>query len=299
MLACALARRARAPLRVRAALTPPPRAAATDMATMTSGVFAGAGGGARPAGASPAHAPRAPRALVPFAEGSEDVEFACIVDVLRRADVAVVAAGVGLGGLARGAPLTLARGLRVVADARIEELPADAPFDAVVLPGGMPGAARLAACPALSALLQRHAARGGLVGAICAAPAVVLAPAGLLRGAAEATAYPSFVPKLRAAARAADADAGADVGHHAGSGCAVVDDEARDVVVSRGALPAAFTVVTSRGPATALAFALQIVAQLLGEARARAVGEAMLVDAAVLARVAARAKAHAADGDGE
>jgi len=252
----------------------------------------------------PPPAPRAPRVLVPVAEGTEDIELACIVNVLRRAEAQVVVAGVGLAAAAtaaaaRSAPLALARGLRVVADARVEELAADAPFDAIVLPGGMPGAQHLAASPALGALLQRHAARGGLVGAICAAPAVVLAPAGLLRGVAEATAYPAFAAKLRGAMSAADAGAGANVGRGAvPPTCAVVDDEARDVVVSRAAAPLAFTVVTSRGPATALAFALQVVAQLLGEARARAVGEAMLVDGATLARVAARAKAHAASGGG-
>ncbi len=79
------------------------------------------------------------RALVLLAEGAEEMETAMIVDTLRRGNVGVVLAGVD-----GAAAVTCSRKLRIVPDASLQEV-AEQSFDAVVLPGGTGGAARLAA----------------------------------------------------------------------------------------------------------------------------------------------------------
>ena len=70
-----------------------------------------------------------------------------------------------------------------------------AALEAVVLPGGMPGASNLAQSPAVNAAIDSALQSGAVIGAICAAPAVVLARRGLLRGK-RATCYPSFREEL-------------------------------------------------------------------------------------------------------
>lgn len=178
------------------------------------------------------------RALVPIAEGSEEIEAVCVIDTLRRAGIEVDVASVE-GVL----EVTASRGVRLVADMLISE--AHPPYDVIVLPGGIPGAERLAASSNLRELLMEQAASGRLVGAICAAPAVVLLPLGLLKGR-NATCHPSFYdqldPKRALAAR---------------------------VVHDRG-------IVTSRGPGTAIEFALKLIELLCGASKARKVAEPML-----------------------
>mmetsp|Transcript_17559 Transcript_17559/g.56019 ORF Transcript_17559/g.56019 Transcript_17559/m.56019 type:complete len:188 (-) Transcript_17559:823-1386(-) len=171
-----------------------------------------------------------PRVLVAAAEGSEELETVAVVDVLRRAGANVTLAGVG------GTVLRCSRGVVLQADRAIEEVPAAEQFDCVVCPGGMPGATNLAASAALAQILRRHADADAVIAAICAAPAVVLAPLGLLDGAA-ATCHPAFADKLP-------------------GGCS----EDRVVVSKDGKL------VTSRGPGTAIEFALKLVELLCGAA---------------------------------
>ena len=74
------------------------------------------------------------RVLVPIADGTEEMEFTIVVDVLRRADVDVVTAGV-----AGPDPVTCSRGVRIVPDIALDAVTGD--FDWIVLPGGGPGAA--------------------------------------------------------------------------------------------------------------------------------------------------------------
>ncbi len=182
-----------------------------------------------------------PRVLVPVADGSEEIEVVGIVDTLRRADVAVTLAAVG-----DDLAVTCSRGVRLIADTRLEDLTVLA-FDLIALPGGMPGAEHLRAAPALAELLHAQVRRGGWLGAICAAPAVVLQPLGLLAGR-RATCHPSFFEVLDPALRS----------------------EERVVVDTAGRL------VTSRGPGTALEFALALVGVLCGEERRRQVAAPML-----------------------
>lgn len=114
----------------------------------------------------------------------------------------------------------------------------DHEFDAVVLPGGLPGADHLEADERVRQLLRRHAESGHLTGAICAAPKV-LAAAGLLEGK-RATSYPGVLDAIQPPGTTVTG--------------APVEIDGR--------------VITSRGPGTAMDFALTLIEHLLGpEAR--------------------------------
>lgn len=173
-----------------------------------------------------------PRVLVPIAEGSEEIEAVTIIDLLRRAGIEVVVAGLEPG------PVKASRGVSLLPDAALGTV-LEEDFDMVVLPGGAGGAERLQQDPRVHRLLQRQVAAGRFTAAICAAPKV-LATAGLLKGR-RATSFPGFL------------DAAADVTRE--ETAVVVDD----------------LVVTSRGPGTAMDFALTLIALLLGEEQAREV----------------------------
>ncbi|CAJ1952528.1 unnamed protein product [Cylindrotheca closterium] len=184
----------------------------------------------------------AKRVLVPVAEGSEEIETTCITDTLTRFGAEVTIASVMPGELV----CKMSRGIKVMADVNIDEA-AKEEWDLIVLPGGMPGAEHLRDSAALIGLLEKQKSQNKPYAAICAAPAVVLASKGLLEGEG-ATCYPApgFRSKLTNP----------------------TDDEV------------AFTVgkvTTSKGPGTALKFALELGEQLFGkEARAKIQSE-MLV----------------------
>src|SRR5690606_29564650 len=116
----------------------------------------------------------AKRALVPIADGTEEIEAVCVIDTLRRADVDVTVASV-MGRL----QVTAARETKLVADVLIEDC-ADQVYDLVALPGGIPGAEHLRDSEVLTAILRAQAGAGKLYAAICAAPAVALHTHGLL-----------------------------------------------------------------------------------------------------------------------
>ena len=169
------------------------------------------------------------KVLVPLAPGFEDLEATTIIDLLRRAGIEVVTAGLQPG-LVQGA-----RGLRVQPDAELDAV-LDQDFDMIALPGGMPGAEHLKNDARIQALLKRLAGAGKYTAAICAAP-IALAAVGLLDGK-KATSYPGFVDKLHLPGTTYLADA------------VVVDGR----------------VVTSRGPGTAMDFALELIRLLAGAA---------------------------------
>lgn len=169
------------------------------------------------------------KVVVLLADGFEEVEAITPIDFLRRAGCDVTVAGVS------GKSVTGSHGIRVTADAEVREC-VDT-YDAVVVPGGMPGATHVAESGAAVDLIKRTELEGGLVAAICAAPAVVLSPNGFLDGK-KATCYPGF---------------------ERGFGDTEYSDE-RVVVDGR--------VVTSRGPGTAAEFALTLVRLLVGEGSA-------------------------------
>jgi 4-methyl-5(b-hydroxyethyl)-thiazole monophosphate biosynthesis len=171
-----------------------------------------------------------PRVLVPLAQGCEELEAVTIIDLLRRAGIEVVSAGLATG------PVRASRGTVLVPDATLDEaLKQD--YDMVVLPGGMPGAKHLNEDPRVRALLHKMADSGRFTAAICAAP-LVLAEAGLLTGK-RATSYPGFVDKMNLP----------DVTY------------VHEPVVQDG------NIITSRGPGTAMDFALGLIEALLGRAK--------------------------------
>jgi len=183
------------------------------------------------------------RVLVPLARGFEEIEAVTIVDVLRRAEVEVVLAGLDGSGAVEGA-----HGMRVDAPVALAAVESQ-DFDMIVLPGGEPGTTHLAADARLSAMLKRHAAAARPFAAICAAPRV-LAAQGLLANLA-ATSYPSVESQVRAGGARYSTDR----------------------VVRDG------RVLTSRGPGTALEFALAVVEMLGDSSRAAALRHAMLAGA--------------------
>lgn len=167
------------------------------------------------------------RVLVPLADGCEELEAVTVIDLLRRAGIEVICAGLADG------PVRASRGVVLLPDCALDEV-LDQGFDMVVLPGGLPGADHLDADSRIHALLQRMAEEDRYTAAICAAPKVLL-NAGLLDGH-KATAYPGVID-----GRMTDA---------AGL--------LSDPVVVDG------RIVTSRGPGTAMDFALTLIEQLLG-----------------------------------
>lgn len=159
-----------------------------------------------------------------LAEGFEEVEAITPVDFLRRAGLDVRVVGVD--------GLSVRGGHNIVVSADVLLSDADHEFDAVVLPGGLPGAQRLGASDAVRRLVEDVAAAGGLVAAICAAPAVVLGSMGFLAGK-RYTCYPGFEKQVE-------------------------DGEfSSERVVEDGNL------ITSRGPGTAAEFALALIGRLV------------------------------------
>jgi 4-methyl-5(b-hydroxyethyl)-thiazole monophosphate biosynthesis len=177
------------------------------------------------------------RVLLPLFTGFEEIEAVTVLDVLRRAGLDVVTAGLSPD------PVVGAHGLPVHAGQTLDAVCGEA-FDAIVLPGGG-GTHRMAADVVLAEILKRHAAAGRWTAAICAAP-TVLVGLGLLEGRA-ATSWPGI--------------------HEAMAGA----DYREDAVVIDGPF------VTSRGPGTAMAFALALVEHWCGGDKAEELRRAMVV----------------------
>ena len=173
-------------------------------------------------------------ALVLLAEGFEEIEAVTIVDVLRRGDVAVTTASLA------GKHVVGSHDISIEADALLDSVSVE-DFDALVLPGG-PAAKTLREDVRAQAAIQRAAAAGKLVAAVCAGP-TALEVAGVLRGK-RATVYPG----------------------NALPSATVVEDR----VVEDG------NVITSRGPGTSMAFALKVVERLSGSAIAKTTAERLL-----------------------
>ena len=169
-----------------------------------------------------------PKVLVPLAQGCEEIEAVTVIDILRRAGINVISAGLD------AQPVHASRGVVLIPDTTLEEaLLQD--FDMIVLPGGQPGTNNLKADPRILNLLKRMSAEGHYVTAICAAPSI-LATAGLLDGK-QATGFPGSL------------DSFAKV------------NQQPIAVVTDGKL------ITSRGPGTAIDFALTLAERLVGKAK--------------------------------
>ena len=169
------------------------------------------------------------RVLIPLAPGCEELEAVTLIDLLRRAQIEVVAAALAPG------PVKGSRGTVLLPDSTLDAV-LQQDFDMIVLPGGQPGATNLEHDARILALLKKMAAAGKFTAAICAAPRV-LAVAGLLDGK-RATAYPGTLDTQQFPAIRLETQA----------------------VVRDG------QVLTSRGPGTAMDFALALIEVLADRA---------------------------------
>jgi len=179
------------------------------------------------------------KVLVPLAQGCEELEAVTIIDLLRRAGIDVTTAGLD------DEPVKASRGVRLLPDTNLDEA-LQQEYDMVVLPGGLPGADNLSNDSRVAELLRKMADSGKFVAAICAAP-IVLGKAGVLSGA-KATSYPGMLDKL-----------------------GLNDVEVTDDAVVRDG-----QIVTSRGPGTAMDFALELIELLQDRATRDKVEQALI-----------------------
>ncbi len=174
------------------------------------------------------------KVLVPLAQGCEELEAITIIDLLRRADIEVITAGLD------DKPVTASRGVNLIPDTTLDHAMTDhaeTGFDLVVLPGGLPGADHLNDDPRIRDLLQSQIRAQKQVAAICAAPKVLVS-AGLLDDK-KITAYPG----------------------------ALADLDMKNIELSNDAVVSDGNITTSRGPGTAMDFALALSEQLAGSAK--------------------------------
>ena len=167
------------------------------------------------------------KVLVPLATGFEEIEAVGIIDVLRRAEINVLVASLDEHLLVKGA-----NSIKIEADMQVKDVYAD-DIDMIVLPGGFEGTDRLAMDENVQRILKDMDAKGKNIAAICAAP-FALHHAGVLNQ--YYTCYPSVEERIREEGYMGDKQQ-------------VVEDA---------------NVMTSRGPGTAICFALQIVKKLKG-----------------------------------
>jgi protein deglycase len=167
------------------------------------------------------------KVLVPIADGCEEIEAVCIIDVLRRAGAEVTVASVD------ELQINASREVKLTADCLIFDC-TNQIFDLIALPGGMPGAEHFRDSTQLVEMLKNQREEGRLYAAICASPVVVFQPHDLLAGK-KATCHPGRKHTLE-------------------------NKEAADsrVVVDGNC-------ITSQGPGTAMEFALKLVEILLGK----------------------------------
>lgn len=177
-----------------------------------------------------------------LADGFEEIEALATVDLLRRAGIEVETVSINPTVAVRGA-----HGIKVEADTTVDAV-TDADAELLIAPGGMPGSANLAADAKVSELLTAQFRRGGKIAAICAAPSLVLAPLGIVKGI-DATCYPGMEEGLIA------------------GGANYISQR----VVKAG------NIITSNGPSSAIPFALAIIEELAGKEKSEEVAAGLLV----------------------
>ena len=171
-----------------------------------------------------------------LANGFEEVEALCPLDLLRRAGLEVTTVGVG------GDSVMGAHGIQVLADIP-EAMYRDSKPEMIILPGGMPGTTNLDNSPTVERALRAAAANGAYLAAICAAP-MVLGKRGYLEGK-RATCFPGFEEHLAGA------------------------------VVSSEGVVADGRVITAKGMGVAQEFGLALVGALCGKEKADALRKAI------------------------
>ncbi|MFK5986873.1 MAG: DJ-1/PfpI family protein [Pseudomonadota bacterium] len=184
------------------------------------------------------------KVLVILANGCEELEAVTIIDLLRRADINVTTAS--LNNDKTNLALTTSRGIVLLADTTLDEALKNH-YDMLVLPGGLPGADYLDKDARVQQLILTMNKNNSYLAAICAAPKV-LASAGILDGK-QATSYPGVLESMNL------------------ENTQLLTD---NVVVAEN-------IITSRGPATAMEFALELIELLLDKNKRNEVANALLV----------------------
>ena len=179
------------------------------------------------------------KAIVLLAKGFEEVEALTVVDVLRRGGVHCITCSIDGEDEVLGS-----HSIHVKANNIIEKVDVDK-YDALVVPGGMPGAANLRDSEKVIELVKKFHKENKIIAAICAGP-IVLGKAGILKGK-KVTSYPGFEGEL------------GEVTY------------CEDIVVQND------NIITSPGPATAMHFAFKILENLANEEIVENLKEAMLV----------------------
>ena len=182
----------------------------------------------------------AKKVLVPIADGIEEIEAVCIIDILRRAEADVTVASVG------DIQITARAGVKIVAEAKISDCKGEI-YDLIALPGGLPGAEYLRDSSELIEMLKNQKRQGKFYAAICASPAVVLQYHGLLDGIGKATCYPSMADTLGGKGRKNER--------------VVVDGNC----------------ITAQGPGVALEFGIKLVEMLFGREKAGQITDEMVM----------------------
>ena len=175
-----------------------------------------------------------------IAEGFEEIEALCPLDLMRRAGLEVVTVGIG------GGEITGAHGITVKTDITDVDYPMDAKPEMIFLPGGMPGTLNLAASKVVTDAIRSAAERNAYISAICAAPSI-LGDMGLLSGKS-AVCYPGFEDRL--------------------TGAVIPDSK----VVLDG------KILTAKGMGAAMEMGLKIVELFCGENKARELCHAVIAD---------------------
>jgi len=181
------------------------------------------------------------KVLLLLAEGFEEVEAFTTVDYLRRMDIIVDTCSIN--GEKR---VTGAHRITVEADKDLNEIHSIKNYDGMVIPGGLPGATNLRDNGRVIELVQDFNKEGKLLAAICAGP-IVLQRAGIIKGK-KVTSYPGFDNDLKEG---------------------IYTDE---LVVQDG------NIITARGPAVAVYFAIKIVENLVGKEKGEELGKDILLD---------------------
>lgn len=179
------------------------------------------------------------RALIILADGFEEIEAITVIDILRRANIEVITAGIN------DIKVQGSHGIIVIADKTLPAIKGD--FDACVLPGGMPGAKNLSSSAKVNSLIKQMDKGGKIIAAICASPAIVLAPLGVLQNKT-ATCYPGMQERFL-----------------------------QGTIYKKEAVVIDGHIITSRGPGTALLFALAIVEKLSGKETSKKVEKDVLI----------------------
>jgi protein deglycase len=183
--------------------------------------------------------------LIPLANGCEELEAVTIIDLLRRADINVTTASLDIGNKVK--PIIASRGVVLIADMTLDDA-IKQDYDMLVLPGGLPGADYLEADQRIQLLLKKMTDENKYISAICAAPKI-LANAKLLQGKS-ATSYPGVLDSMHLLNTEIKKDS------------VVCDDK----------------IITSRGPATAMKFALKLIEILVDSDKCEEVKKGLLFE---------------------